>query len=303
MTKIWKVEMKRILKNQMQKMIENPLKNGSMLIFLLALMAFTPPFTPPQYFDNQSVPLSGQVENSTFQAGEELTYKVYYNLNFVWIAAGEVTFKIEDLGQQYHINATGRTYSGYEWFFKARDNYDTYIDKITMLPTLSVRDIHEGKYHLYSKVTFDQNAKTATYERGSKKGEIAKKGNLDMKECMHDILSTVYYCRTLNYDNAQAGQSYPVKVMLDEEIYPLQYKFLGREEKKIKELGKWSTIKFTPQVVSGAVFKEGASMKIWASADANKVPLMIESPVSVGTVKVVLKSWKNLKYDTTAKKE
>jgi hypothetical protein len=48
---------------------------------------------------------------------------------------------------------------------------------------------------------------------------------------------------------------------------------------------------------------EGASMKIWASADGNKVPLMIESPVSVGTVKVVLKSWKNLKYDTTAKKE
>jgi Protein of unknown function (DUF3108) len=297
--------MKRISKSQIIPMLKNPFnsfKSVALFSFVLALMAFTPRLSPPQV-DAQSAPVSGTVVNSTFQAGEELTYKVYYNLNFVWIAAGEVTFKIEDLGQQYHINATGRTYSGYEWFFKARDNYDTYIDKTTMLPTLSVRDIHEGKYHLYSKVMFDQKAKTATYERGSKKGEVEKKGNLDMKECMHDILSTVYYCRTLNYDNAQAGQSYPVKVMLDEEIYPLQYKFLGREEKKIKELGKWSTIKFTPQVVSGAVFKEGASMKIWASADANKVPLMIESPVSVGTVKVVLKSWKNLKYDTTAKKE
>jgi hypothetical protein len=302
MMKNCKKKMNRILKNQMNPLMNMPLKGGLMLSFILILMAFTAPQYSKQQDTAQGIG-SCQVENNTFQEGEELTYKIYYNLNFVWIAAGEVTFNIKDLGQQYHLNATGHTYSGYEWFFKARDNYDTYVDKETMLPTLSVRDIHEGKYHLYSKVTFDQKSKTAAYERGSNKGQIEKKGNLDLKECMHDILSTVYYCRTLNYDNAQAGQTYPVKLMLDEEVYPLQYRFLGREEKKIKELGKWSTIKFTPQVVSGNVFKEGSQMKIWASADANKVPLMIESPVSVGTVKVVLKSWKNLKYETTAKKE
>ena len=293
--------MNSILKNQKVFLMKKPLKSALILSFLLVLMAFTPHIDTPK----QSTPLIEspcQVENSTFQAGEELTYKIYYNLNFVWIAAGEVTFKIDDMGQQYHINAVGRTYSGYEWFFKVRDNYDTYVDKTTMLPTLSVRDIHEGKYNLYSKVSFDQKTKTAAYERGNSKSEIDKRGNLELKDCMHDILSTVYYCRTLNYENAQAGQAYPIKLMLDEEIHPLQYSFLGREEKKIRDLGKWSTIKFTPKVVSGNVFKEGTQMKIWASDDANKVPLMIESPVSVGTVKVVLKSWKNLKYETVAKK-
>ena len=99
--------MKRILKNQLIPMLKNRFKSGVMFSFVLALMAFTPRLSPPQV-DNQSAPLNGTVVNSTFQAGEELTYKVYYNLNFVWIAAGEVTFKIEDLGQQYHINATGR---------------------------------------------------------------------------------------------------------------------------------------------------------------------------------------------------
>jgi hypothetical protein len=297
--------MNQNLKNLKSILRMKLIKNGIMTFILAALMAFAPhPDTPPSVFRPQPISVTNcEASNTNFQTGEELTYKVYYNLNFVWIGAGEVTFKINDMGQQYHLNATGRTYSGYEWFFKARDTYDTYVDKNTMLPTVAVRDIHEGKYHLYHKVNFDQTAKKATYERGSYKTQIDKKGNIDLKECMHDILSTVYYCRTLNYDNAQTGQVFPVKLILDEDIYPLQYRFLGREEKKIKELGSWSTFKFTPQVVSGNVFKEGTEMKIWASADANKIPLMIESPVSVGSVKVVLKSWKNLKYDTTAKKK
>jgi Protein of unknown function (DUF3108) len=273
---------------------------------LVVMMSFTgmnqqPSVSSSLQYETPLLPIN--VNNSTFQSGEELVYKIYYNLNFIWVPAGEVTFKIDDTGGQYHLAATGRTYDSYEWFFKVRDNYDTYVDKATMLPSVSIREVNEGKYRLYDKVKYDQAAKKATYERGNNKYAIEKKGELNMKESMHDVLSIVYYSRTLNYDNAQMGQEYPLKLMLDEEIYPLKYKFLGKENKKIRDQGTWSTIKFTPRVVSGNVFKEGTEMKIWASNDANKIPLMIESPVSVGSVKIVLKSWKGLKYDVTAKKD
>jgi Protein of unknown function (DUF3108) len=273
---------------------------------LVVMMSFTgmnqqPSVSSPPQYETPFLPIN--IDNSTFQSGEELVYKIYYNLNFIWVPAGEVTFKIDDTGGQYHLAATGRTYDSYEWFFKVRDNYDTYVDKATMLPNVSIREVNEGKYRLYDKVKYDQVAKKATYERGNNKYAIEKKGEVNLNECMHDVLSIVYYSRTLNYDNAQMGQEYPLKLMLDEEIYPLKYKFLGKEKKKIRDQGTWSTIKFTPRVVSGNVFKEGTEMKIWASNDANKIPLMIESPVSVGSVKIVLKSWKGLKYDVTAKKD
>ena len=58
------------------------------------------------------------VKTIPFSAGEELTYKLYYNLNFIWIAAGEVKFKVEDQGDRYKLSATGRTYSSYNWFLK-----------------------------------------------------------------------------------------------------------------------------------------------------------------------------------------
>src|SRR5690554_4022569 len=57
------------------------------------------------------------IKNTAFQSGEELTYKLYYNWNFIWLSAGEVTFKVTELGSQYHLSAVGSTYSSYEWFF------------------------------------------------------------------------------------------------------------------------------------------------------------------------------------------
>lgn len=285
--------------------MKKSLRNGLFFsFFTLVSMAFLPSQTidtiKSSASDKEALTTKPSVN---FQVGEELIYKIYYNLNFVWIPAGEVTFKVSDKDAEYHISATGRTYSTYEWFYKVRDQYDSYIDKNTLLPNLTIRDVNEGKYKLFSKVAYDQNGKKAFFERGDSRNNIQAKGTLDTKDLMHDVLSILYYCRTLDYDNASSGQEYPINILLDEAIYPLKYKLLGKEDKKIRDLGKWSTLKLSPKVISGNMFKEGTEMKIWASNDANKVPLMIESPVSVGSVKIVLKSWKGLKYPTTAKKD
>ncbi len=262
---------------------------------------------PPKFpRDSAVVPKNVLKVNSNnsdlgFAPGEELTYKVYYNLNFVWIAAGEITFKVDDAGNNFHFTATGRTYNSYEWIYKAHHNYSSYVDKKTMLPIVSQRTVNESKYHLFDNVTFDQNSKSAQFERGPTEKNIDNRGSKKFNDAMHDVLSVVYYSRTLDYQSAQIGQEFPINVLLDEEVYPLKYKLENREQKSIHGLGNWDVLLFTPQLVDGRVFTKDAKMKIWASNDSNRLPLMIESPVSVGSLKVVLKSWKNLKNDTTAK--
>ena len=70
----------------------------------LLLMAFTTahhqPVVEEQVATNRE-PCSNT--NNTFQNGEKLTYKIFYNWNFVWLAAGEVTFKVFDEGAQYQL--------------------------------------------------------------------------------------------------------------------------------------------------------------------------------------------------------
>jgi Protein of unknown function (DUF3108) len=265
---------------------------------LTALTAFAPS-TPIQKVFLEQTTVS--TPNICFQHGEELTYKLYYNLNFVWVPAGEVTFRVTDDDSKFKIAAVGRSYASYDWFFKVRDNYYTDLDKTTMLPIRSVREIAEGGYRLYDAVTYDHKNKVAHYERGNAKDDIETKGKLNLAGSMHDIISAIYYTRTMDFATMSAGQTFPVKILLDENTYPLNVKYLGTEIKTIKDLGKYKTMKFSPQVVSGTVFKEGSQMKVYATNDANKLPLLIESPVSVGSVKAVLKSYKGLKYEMTAK--
>lgn len=242
------------------------------------------------------------IENNTFQHGEEIVYKLYYNWNFVWLSAGEVTFRVKDLGDQYHLSAYGRTYRSYEWFFKVRDYYDTYIDKETLLPKVAVRDVQEGKYTLYDKVTFDKSRNKAISLRGKSK-DRAKVTEYPIDACMHDILSIIYYTRNLDFDNINEGSEIPIKIFMDKETWPLKVRFKGKEEKRVRNRGKFNTFKFSPEVIVGNVFNEDTQMTVWASDDANKIPVLIESPVSVGSVKVVLKSYKGLKHDFKAKVE
>lgn len=241
------------------------------------------------------------MENKTFQGGEEITYKLYYNWGIMWLSAGEVTFKVNDMGSQYHVAVAGRTYKSYEWFFKVRDYYDTYIDKNSLLPKTAIRNVREGKYRLYDEITFDQENKKASSLRGKTK-DVATKKNYNLEECMHDMLSVIYYSRNIDFESYKEGEEFPVKIFMDKEVWPLNVKYKGKQSrKKVKGKGRFNTIKFSPQVVSGRVFKEGEEMMVYVSDDKNRIPLLIESPVSVGSVKAVLKNYKGLKYNMTAK--
>ncbi len=241
------------------------------------------------------------IENRTFMPGEKIVYRLYYNWNFVWIPAGEVVFRVADNGGQYHISADGRTYSSYEWFYKIRDKYDTFLDKETLLPVVSEKELKEGSYTLYDKTVFHQNKGKAVSTRGRTKSDV-KTEEYAIDQCVHDMLSIVYYSRNLDFNQMKAGQQFPIKIFMDTETYPLNVRYLGKEEeKKIKGLGKFNTIRFSPQVVAGEIFKDDDQMQIWVTDDANRVPLLIESPISVGSVKAVLQEYDGLKYDMTAK--
>lgn len=61
-------------------------------------------------------------------------------------------------------------------------------------------------------------------------------------------------------------------------------------------LGKVRCIKFRPKLVEGTIFKGGEDMTVWVTDDDNKIPVYVETPIIVGTVKVKLFSYSNLKY-------
>ena len=239
-------------------------------------------------------------DNTSWQGGEEVTYKMYYQLNFIWIAAGEAKFKVKDLGDRYYISIDGRTISAFEWFYKVNDHYESIIDKKTLLPISFSRNIQEGKYVWWDKFTFDQKNRKVYATKGGPNKET-KQYQADVSACMHDMISIIYSIRNANFDQFRDGSQFDIRVFVEEE-YPLKVEVRKKNlETKVRGLGVQKTHLIRPQVVSGHFFNEDTRMDIWMSADHNKIPLMIESPVSVGKVKAVLSHYKGLKHPFAGK--
>ena len=233
--------------------------------------------------------------NSTFQDGEHVVYKIYYNWNFVWFSAGEVDFHITETDKHYIVNATGKTYKSYEIFFRVNDVYKTVIDKQTMLPVEFERKIEEGGYRFYNKIEFDQENGTALSFYGKTEDDVVAE-EFKIEECMHDMLSTVYFMRNMSFETMRKNDEFPVNMFIDDKVYPIQFTYEGKDVKQIKGIGDIDVFKISPEVVAGVVFTNGAKMNIWVSNDGNKVPVIIESPISVGSIQAILKSHTGLKH-------
>lgn len=83
----------------------------------------------------------------------------------------------------------------------------------------------------------------------------------------------------------------------------INYRLAGREVRNIKGVGKFRTLKFVCELAtsSGESFKDGSEFYLWISDDLNKIPLYLESPIRIGSVRVRLLDASNLKYPLTSK--
>lgn len=226
--------------------------------------------------------------NVAFQSGEVLSFKVYYNMGRIWVGAGSVVFSTStetvNGRKAYHVVGDGKTYKSYEWFFKVRDRYETYIDAETMLPLKFIRNVNEGGYKIYENVTFNhQNGQAVT-----------TKGVYTIPRCAQDVLSAIYYARNIDYSKYHPGDKIPFTMFLDNEVYNLYIKYLGKERIKTR-YGTFNTIKFSPTLIEGTIFKGGDKMMVWVSDDENHVPVRVDSPILVGSIKVDLIGYQNLR--------
>lgn len=233
------------------------------------------------------------LENSAFKSGESLTYKVYYNVSFAYIGAGEVTFTTNltqlDGRPVYHINGEGHTYHSYDWIFKVRDRYESYIDTGSLLPLKFIRNVNEGEYHKYNVVTFNHERHTAT----------SRQGTYEVPTCVQDVLSAIYYARNIDFNKYRPGEKIFFSLFLDNEVYRIYIHYLGIENVTTR-YGTFRAIVFRPLLIKGTIFTGGENMTVWVSDDENKIPLRVNTPITVGSIKVDLIGFKNLRNPFTS---
>jgi hypothetical protein len=224
-----------------------------------------------------------------FQQGEKITYTVFYNVIGIYINAGTATFSttVEQYNNNnvFHVVGEGSTNSKYDWIFKVRDRYESYFNTTELQSIKFIRNINEGSFKMHQEVSFNQQTNTA----------ISSTGVYKVPPRVQDVINAIYYARNIDYNAYKPGDKITFSMFLDDKVYNLYIKYLGKATVKTR-YGKYNAIKLSPQLITGTIFKDDDKMTMWVTDDANHIPVRVETPIAVGSVKIDLKDYVNLKY-------
>lgn len=238
------------------------------------------------------------IAKQPFKAGEALTYEIVYNWGKVWKEAGSVTFSVDATEEQdqavFHFIGEGGTYPKYDWFFKVRDKYQSWSGQDDIKPLKFIRQVSEGSLVLYYQYVFDQPANTANVKWFTSKKNRTGEDDITYPECSFDVLSAIYYCRSIDYSTYQINDTIPLALILDKQVEQTYLRYAGIQSYTTPNGNQVECIVFKPMLIEGTVFKGGEEMEVWVSNDANRVPLYIEAEILVGQIKVFLTDTKGL---------
>jgi hypothetical protein len=206
-----------------------------------------------------------------------------------FLSSGYITLEVKEEEKKfgdrpaYHIVGTGQTKGAFDWFFKVRDRYETYIDERSIAPWVFIRRVDEGGYKINQNYVFNHYKQSVN----------ADGKNFEIPAYTQDMLSTFYYARSLDFSNAKPGQIFEMESLMDNELYPVKIRYMGKET-ITTDLGTFRCIKFRPVVQTGRVFKKEEDLNVWITDDKNHIPVRAQAEILVGSIKMDLLEYKNL---------
>ena len=244
-------------------------------------------------------------EELAYAAGERLTFTMHYEWGAIDSDVGIGTVALDTMRfngvKVFRCSVDGKTTRLYDLFFKVREDFKSWFTCDGLRPMKFTRDTHEGRYvarntYIYDWSSAEPHIIADVYSSSSGQRNL----ELPLTPCTYDLPSLFFFARNMDIDNVVPGQRYPMTFAIDDDVYNVHFILYGRETIKVKGLGKVKTIKFAARLLAGEVFTGEEDMMIWVTDDENRIPVLFEAPILVGTASGRLKSYSGLKHPFTA---
>lgn len=236
------------------------------------------------------------IRNDSFGRGEIMQYKVHYGL----VTAAEATIELSDDIHKvndrpcYRATVTGRTNGSFDMFLKVRDTWRSYIDTTSILPQRFFRNIEENNYRKRETIDFDHYKNVADVESHKKNKNDVKRGSYKVPDNVQDLVSGFYFLRTLDYSNRKVGEQIKVQGFFDNEVFDMTVKYMGRQNVETKA-GVIRAIRLAPKMPKNKLFQGEDAISVYLSDDRNKIPVLFEAQMFVGSVKIDMYKCRGLK--------
>ena len=237
-------------------------------------------------------------EELPFQMGEEID--MVASIGF--IRAAVATLSIDSKPHQlngkptWNIEVNARTVGIFDLVSKLRDQWGTYYDTSALVPQQFYRYIREGRFRKNEILYFDHKhdaVKVSSLDKETLKP--VKDSVYVLPKNAQDMVSGFYYIRSVDFTKLRKGDIISFNTFFDNKKKLFKVKYMGTEVIRTK-VGKVRAFALIPMIEKDSLFEEDNSIKIWLSADQNKIPLQLKAKIFVGYLTLEVKSLKNLKY-------
>jgi hypothetical protein len=221
-------------------------------------------------------------ENHAFSVGEKLTYSVSWS---TVIEAGIAVLEVKkgeevDGKPTYELLSNTRSVGALDLFYPVRDSVESVIDGCGLYSlSFRLQESHGKK----------KRQRTMDYDRA--KGIVRVSVNngtptiYPVPDRIQDALSSLYYVRTR--DDFVAGKSIVVDVHDGDKTYAVEVQVMGKEHVKTPA-GEFDTIKVKTYPKYEGVFMHKGEIYMWLTDDARKIPVLMKSEISIGSIVATL---------------
>ncbi|WP_231567300.1 DUF3108 domain-containing protein [Lacinutrix sp. Hel_I_90] len=246
--------------------------------------------------------LSLHAQNKAFHADEKLTFTAGYSMSGIMTDFAQITMETSTVKTKsatlLRLKCKATTYSKWDNYFKIRDLYESYVSPSNITPYLYKREIDEGGYYKFVKYNFNHKSKTvkSLIRKKSKKSESGfwdTNNTVKIKSETRDIVSTLYYLRTLDIKKASPGDSDTFNVLFDNKETKMSFTYVKKETISTA-IGKKECYKLKISAAGTDALKGGDNF-LWLTADENKIPVYAKFKIAVGSGELKIKSASGLK--------
>lgn len=211
-----------------------------------------------------------------FRVGESLRFSVQYG----FIKAGHAWLEVPQLvdrdgRQAYQLVARAESNAFFSRFYKVRNRIESLWDREGRFSWRYSENRREGGHRAQDEILFDPSRGEATYQDGQR---------YPVPPHVQDALSSFYYTR---YQALPLGGSVVFDYHASRKTKPLEVKVLGRERVKTPA-GTFDCVAIEPILKAGGIFKKSGRLVIWLTDDERRMPVLMKSKVTIGSINVVL---------------
>ena len=250
-------------------------------LFLILLVAFA---CLPGYHNA----LSQNRPKTALKLGEKLRYSVRWRL----IPAGEAELVLGSDAQssQWKVTAKANSVGYVTNLYKVEDEYSSVFNNSTFCSSEIKKTINQGDRHREISLQFDQqHQKAILRDKNLANGAEPKQEQFNIPICVHDILSALYYSRTVQLEE---GKQFEFSLNDGSPTRRITAEVQAIEEVQT-EIGKFLAFRVEPDVFDGNLFKGKGRLFVWFSNDANRIPVQLKAQTSLGTITASLAGIEN----------